>query len=89
MKRKRQINNENEKYINGSVEATVAFSKVDEPTLLYFKEIRAHLDEAEEDQRSTLATNALLEANGTSQNLGQSSGRIVVYKSFLHKFQQY
>ena len=68
MKRKRQANSvhENRDFVNGSTEVAAAFSKVDEPTLLYFKEIRAHLDEAEEEQRSTLATNALLEAVGGS-----------------------
>lgn len=64
MKRKRHTDNVNESFVNGATEAATAFSKVDEPTLLYFKEIRAHLDGAEEEQRSTLATNALLEANG-------------------------
>lgn len=64
MKRKRSSTKDADGYLNASTEATAAFSRVDEPTLLYFKEIRAHLDEADEDQRGTLASNALSEANG-------------------------
>lgn len=64
MKRKRSSTKDADGYSNASTEATAAFSRVDEPTLLYFKEIRAHLDEADEGQRGILASNALSEANG-------------------------
>ncbi len=61
MKRKRQDTTERQE---GPAEVAGAFTKIDEPTLLYFKEIRGHLDEADEEQRSALASTALLEANG-------------------------
>lgn len=41
------------------------FSKVEEATLQYFKEIKAHIDEiADQDQQSAIASNALMEAKG-------------------------
>ena len=65
MKRKREVDIRDVETETRMTDGAAAFSRVDEPTLLYFKEIKIHLDEAtDEEQQTTLASNALTEAKG-------------------------